>query len=64
MGSMYTECETAGPETCLPVYYEQLVLHPEGEMRKILNFLNIPWNDIVIHHEKTIGQTGGVSLSK
>lgn len=46
------------------VYYEQLVLHPEEWMRKILKFLDIPWNDSVLHHEEFINKPNGVSLSK
>ena len=32
MENMYTQCNSVR-ERCLLVYYEQLVLHPEGEMR-------------------------------
>lgn len=46
------------------VYYEQLVLHPEQWMRKILKFLDVPWNDSVLHHEEFINKPNGVSLSK
>lgn len=46
------------------VYYEQLVLHPEEWMRKILKFLDVPWNDSVLHHEEFINKPNGVSLSK
>lgn len=60
--NMYNQCSDLGSEVCLPVYYEQLVLHPEKSMRKILKFLDIPWNDAVLHHEKFIGDE--VSLSK
>jgi protein-tyrosine sulfotransferase len=59
---MHAECMSAGSARCLPVYYEQLVLRPENEMRKILNFLNIPFNDAVLNHEKYIGDE--ISLSK
>lgn len=59
---MYAQCISVGPETCMPVYYEQLVLHPETSMRSILSFLKIPWNEATIHHEKYIGNE--VSLSK
>lgn len=48
----------------LQVYYEQLVLHPEEWMRKILKFLDVPWNDSVLHHEEFINKPNGVSLSK
>lgn len=48
----------------LQVYYEQLVLHPEEWMRKILKFLDVPWNESVLHHEEFINKPNGVSLSK
>lgn len=54
--SMYAQCIDVGPETCMPVYYEQLVLHPERNMRAILKFLNIPFNEAVLHHEEYIGK--------
>lgn len=44
------------------VYYEQLVLHPETEMRKILNYLNITWSENVLKHEELIGKQ--ISVSK
>lgn len=46
----------------MPVYYEQLVLHPEKTTKDIFNFLNITWNEAVLHHEKYIGDE--ISLSK
>lgn len=33
-------------------------------MRKILKFLDVPWNDSVLHHEEFINKPNGVSLSK
>ncbi len=60
--AMYDQCTELGSEICLPVYYEQLVLHPEKMMKEILEFLDIPWNDAVINHEKFIGDE--ISLSK
>lgn len=62
--SMYNECKTLGPSVCHPVYYEQLVLHPEHTLRGILNFLNLPWNETVLHHEKFIDKPDGIELSK
>nr|CAD2137460.1 unnamed protein product [Meloidogyne enterolobii] len=59
---MNEQCKQVGEEKCLKVYYEQLVLHPEQEMRKILDFLNLPWNMSVLHHEMFIGNK--ISLSK
>ena len=51
---LYGQCSLVGPQKCLPVYYEQLVLHPEREMKIILKFLNIKWNDTVKHIEKIL----------
>jgi len=64
LSTMYSHCMTAGPDRCLPVYYEQLVLDPNSQMKQILSFLQVPWNDVVLRHESTIGQHGGVFLSK
>uniref|UniRef100_A0A8C7W6W0 Protein-tyrosine sulfotransferase n=1 Tax=Oncorhynchus mykiss TaxID=8022 RepID=A0A8C7W6W0_ONCMY len=61
--TMYTQCLEAS-DKCLPMHYEQLVLHPEKWMRTLLKFLDIPWNEAVLHHEELIGKAGGVSLSK
>ena len=52
---MNEQCILAGTERCLRVYYEQVVLHPETEMRKILKFLNVEWSDAVLHHEDYFG---------
>ena len=64
ISAMNEECKSLGPKNCLPVIYEQLVLHPEQWMRKILNFLEVPWNDRVLHHEAEINKKDGISLSK
>ncbi|XP_037938758.1 protein-tyrosine sulfotransferase isoform X2 [Teleopsis dalmanni] len=61
---MYDQCQDIGKERCMMVYYEQLVLHPEEWMRKILKFLDVPWNDSVLHHEEFINKPNGVPLSK
>lgn len=62
--TMFSQCQGAGKGRCLPVHYEQLVLHPEEEMRKLLHFLDLQWDPSVLHHEELIGKAGGVSLSK
>ncbi|XP_042226928.1 protein-tyrosine sulfotransferase 1-like isoform X1 [Homarus americanus] len=62
--TMNTQCDELGSTKCLPVYYEQLVLHPQEWMRKILDFLGVDWDDSVLHHEEHINKPGGVSLSK
>lgn len=62
--SMYEQCKSLGPKVCHPVYYEQLVLHPELTLRGILKFLNLPWNETVLHHEQFINKPDGIELSK
>ena len=64
IANMYKQCIAASSKNCLIVHYEQMVLHPEAEMRKILKFIDIRWDGIVLHHEKSIGKAGGISLSK
>ncbi|KAF1623811.1 UNVERIFIED_CONTAM: Protein-tyrosine sulfotransferase A, partial [Eudyptes robustus] len=59
---MYEQCQNVGPQKCLMVWYEQLVLHPEAEMKKILKFLDLPWDDRVLHHEMLVGKK--IALSK
>ncbi|CAH0772707.1 unnamed protein product [Bemisia tabaci] len=61
---MYEKCLSVGKSRCMLVYYEQLVLHPEDWLHRILNFLDLPWNASVLHHEEMINKPGGVSLSK
>jgi len=58
---MYVQCNEIGAQTCLAVHYEQLVLQPIIQSRRILDFLDIPWNDAVLNHEKHISN---ISLSK
>ncbi|KAI6235724.1 Protein-tyrosine sulfotransferase [Aphelenchoides besseyi] len=62
IGVMYEQCKAVGSERCLMVFYEQLVLHPESEMRRILNYLGLPWNEQVLKHEELIGKQ--ISVSK
>ena len=62
--SMFYQCLRVGPERCMPVYYEQMVLHPEEWLHRVLNFLGIPWHEAVMHHQDYVGKPGGISLSK
>lgn len=64
ISTMYDQCQLVGAKRCMLVYYEQLVLHPAHWMRQILKFLDVPWNESVLHHEEQINKPGGVLLSK
>ncbi|XP_053652540.2 protein-tyrosine sulfotransferase 1-like isoform X2 [Cherax quadricarinatus] len=62
--SMYQQCEQLGPTSCLPVFYEQLIIHPRQVMRAVLKFLDLPWRASVLQHQKFIGRENGrISLN-
>lgn len=61
--SMYNQCMNA-PDACLPVWYEQLVLHPEENLRKIAKFLGIPWSDRMLNHEDYVKKMSISSVEK
>ena len=63
LGSMLRMCKNLG-ESCLEVYYEQLVLDPKEEMRQVLDFLSIPWHDNVLQHHKLVRNASEISISK
>lgn len=58
---MSTDCVN-NRKRCLMVHYEDLVANPRLWMTNILNFLNIPWHDNVLHHHELIDSE--VLLSK
>jgi len=64
ISAMNDQCDDLGPDYCMRVYYEQLILHPRTWLTKILKFLNLPWTENVMHHEQQIGKAHGISLSK
>jgi len=64
ISAMNDQCVELGSDHCLPVYYEQLVLHPRKWLTKILKFLELDWTENVMHHEKQINKEHGISLSK
>ena len=59
----YDLCNKMGNDHCRLQYYELLVLDPETEMMKLLEFLKVEWDEAVLHHTDKIGETGGISLS-
>jgi len=44
-------CESAFPSRCMRVHYEQLVLHPEQECRRICGFLGLDYEPDMIRGE-------------
>lgn len=64
MEVMFAQCRQVGPDRCMLVYYEQLVLHPTVWTQRIAAFLQLPWEEAMLHHEALVGQPGGVALSE
>lgn len=58
----YNQCARAGSEYCLVLRYDQLVTSPEKEIRRMINFLGVEWNDRVLNHEKYV--QSDVKMSK
>ncbi|KAG7307074.1 hypothetical protein JYU34_007208 [Plutella xylostella] len=59
---MHRECQALGAR-CLAVQYERLVLRPRETLARVLQFLELPWSERVLHHERYIGRPHGVALS-
>ena len=61
MKSYKQSCDQVGPDSCMIVFYEQLVLNKTLTLRKLTKFLDIPWSDSMLSHEKYIGERVQVS---
>ena len=57
-------CDQVGPDSCMIVFYEQLVLNKTLTLRKLTNFLDLPWSDSMLNHEKFIGERVRISESE
>ena len=62
--TMYEQCKNLSLERCLPVFYERLVLKPKSELKKVLKFLNIPWNDSILNQDKFVSELVVASKSE
>ncbi len=51
----HAQCVEVGPESCLMVHYERLILDFNRTMREIVRFLGITWTDDFLHHEDFVG---------
>ncbi|CAL8090462.1 unnamed protein product [Calicophoron daubneyi] len=54
--SMVQQCSELGPLGCFQVRYEDIVLRPHATMRKILGFLGVPWDPVVLRHETKLAE--------
>ena len=66
---MLAECDQINNQSkdgfrCTQIKFEELVLNPSATLRQILEFLELPWSESVLHHERYINKPGGVSLNR
>lgn len=57
MEKMYTNCAEVGFETCMPVYYEKLLMQPESTMKQIYKFINFTQTQADNDKQITIDKT-------
>ncbi|KAG8315933.1 peptidyl-tyrosine sulfation [Homalodisca vitripennis] len=61
---MLDQCQLVGPSRCRVLHYEMLVLSPRRVLDAVLRFLEVPWDENVLHHESLVGKPGGIKLSR
>lgn len=49
MKTMMGQCDELGSSKCLKVKYEDLIVDPKQQMERILDFLELPWEDVRLH---------------
>ncbi|TGZ66380.1 hypothetical protein CRM22_005368 [Opisthorchis felineus] len=59
---MQYDCQNLGPQRCMTVRYELLVLYPEKMLRKIMEFLELPWDPKVLEHEKWVEEETNLTV--
>ena len=48
---------------CLQVFYDNLILDTESELKRVFEFLRIGWDSRILHHEQIV-DNGEIKLSK
>ncbi|MCL6741257.1 sulfotransferase [Sphingomonas sp. RB56-2] len=51
--TFWQKCQEIFPLNVHAIRYEEMVADTEGELRKLLAFLGLPWDDKVLDHQKT-----------
>lgn len=60
----YNQCVMTGKDYCMILRYESLVKNPEIQIRKMINFLGVEWNNRVLNHEKYVQSEVKMSKSE
>jgi hypothetical protein len=50
--TFWTQCRAAMSLTVHEIKYEELVQDPEANLRPLVSFLGLEWDERVLHHEK------------
>lgn len=64
ISNMLHDCMHLGEQFCMPVHYESLVLDTEKWVRKIAQFLQVPFDSRMLKHYTLIGEEDGIHVSK
>lgn len=65
VGAAREAAAVLGPERYLEIHYEALVARPEQELRRVCDFIELPFDDAMLQHERsaaaraTAGRDGG-----
>ena len=51
----YEQCEQVGSEICMRVKYDDLILKTNKTVENVIRFLNVPWQDKLLEHQKYVG---------
>ena len=51
----YEKCKIIGEKYCIIIKYEHLVNDKQNTIKKVIQFLNITWNDEFLNHENYVG---------
>ncbi|CAH8493312.1 unnamed protein product [Heterobilharzia americana] len=55
------ECIKIGSSQCITVRYEDLILNTQNEVQRVLSFLGLPWDPVVLKHETVIKKVSNLS---
>ena len=58
---MDQQCRVVGPDFCMRIKYEDLVMETNRTMREVVKFLNETWEEQLLEHQKFIGSEIAVS---
>ena len=57
-------CKYVGPDNCMMIHYEHLILNKTFVLKKLMSYLDLRWSDNMLNHEKYIGDRVKISDSE